>query len=138
MEKQITAGCCCNTVQGTMILYRALQWLIESQHISEWVKVNNALTVVFLGIIRFTQTVKLYERNDEELGALNNQLRTIVMPLMAAPAPPEPPVSDNPISPAPASPAAAAAMSPMVAAVGSPPSVSQATSWCGMKSEKKF
>jgi len=36
------------------------------------------------GIIRFTQTLKLYERQDEELATLNTQLKMLVMPLMAA------------------------------------------------------
>merc|ERR1711868_262750 len=36
------------------------------------------------GIIRFTQTLKLYERQDEELASLNTQLKLLVMPLMSA------------------------------------------------------
>ena len=41
------------------------------------------------GIIRFAQTIKAYEKQDEEVAALNSRLRSIVMPQMAAP-PPEP------------------------------------------------
>ena len=41
------------------------------------------------GIIRFAQTIKAYEKQDEEIATLNSKLRSIVMPQMAAP-PPEP------------------------------------------------
>merc|ERR1712241_249456 len=34
------------------------------------------------GIIRFTQTIKHYERQDDELSALNMKLRNILMPQM--------------------------------------------------------
>merc|ERR1712038_249493 len=39
------------------------------------------------GIIRFTQSVKHYERQDGELAALNSKLRNILMPQMTAPSP---------------------------------------------------
>jgi len=40
------------------------------------------------GIIRFTQTIKHYERQDDELSSLNMKLRNILMPQMTAPSPP--------------------------------------------------
>ena len=54
-------------------------------------KVEEILTneVTVSGIIRFAQTIKAYEKQDDEIVALNAKLRSIVMPQMAAP-PPEP------------------------------------------------
>ena len=40
---------------------------------------------VLAGIIRFTQLVKLYEKQDTDVARLNSELRSIVMPQMAAP-----------------------------------------------------
>lgn len=37
------------------------------------------------GIIRFTQMIKLYEKQDPNVAKLNAELRSIVMPQMAAP-----------------------------------------------------
>jgi len=38
---------------------------------------------MFLGIIRFTQLVKLLEKQDTELQRLNSELRSIVLPQMS-------------------------------------------------------
>ncbi|KAI0229889.1 Protein C10 [Lamellibrachia satsuma] len=42
------------------------------------------------GIVRFAQTIKLYEKQDAELAKLNTELFSVIMPQMAAPAPPQP------------------------------------------------
>ncbi|XP_064616063.1 protein C10-like [Liolophura sinensis] len=40
------------------------------------------------GIIRFTQAVKMYEKQDADVAMLNGQLRTILMPPLAMQTPP--------------------------------------------------
>lgn len=40
------------------------------------------IMLLILGIIRFTQAVKMYEKQDQEITILNRELRSILIPSM--------------------------------------------------------